>query len=67
MENEAAISPSPFLVALPLHAAFFGGVDFRGLRDFAEEKAFDVVKQKVLGIGAGQIETVMIDDLSLLL
>ena len=35
---------------LPFHRAFFGCIDFRGLRDFTEQKAFDVVEKKVLRI-----------------
>jgi hypothetical protein len=54
-------------VVLPLHAAFFGSVDLGRLRNFAEEKTLDVIKQKVLRIGVGKIQAVMIDDLRLLL
>jgi hypothetical protein len=79
MRNGKSASPCPRISAsprprvsvsphrLPLHAAFFGGVDLGGLRNFTEEKPLDVIKEKVLRIGAGQIETVVIDDLSLFL
>lgn len=52
---------------LPLHGSFFGGVDFGHRLRFTKEIAFDVVKEKVLGIGICEIQTVMVDDLSLLL
>ena len=52
---------------LPLHRSFFAGVDFGHRLRFAKEIAFDVVKEEVLGVGICQIQTVMVDDLSLLL
>src|SRR5690348_7270708 len=52
---------------LPLHGSFFGGVDFGGFGDVAEEIAFNVVEQERLRIGIGEIQAVVIDDLCLLL
>ncbi len=58
------------LSSLPFHAAFFGRVDLRLFVDgqrFVEQIALDVIEQKILRVGVGQIETVMINNLRLLL
>ena len=57
----------PFL--LPLHGTFFGGVDLRllDLNAFAEEESLDIIEQKVLCVRIGEIQTIVIDYLCLLL
>jgi hypothetical protein len=54
----------------PFHAALFGRVDFslscHGQR-LSKEVSLDVVEKKVLRVGIGKIQTIVIDDLSLLL
>jgi hypothetical protein len=52
---------------LPLNTSFFCCVDFGNFWCVAEEVAFDVVKEEVLGVGVGEIQAVVIDDLCLLL
>ena len=52
---------------LPLHGAFFRSIDFRDLRDVAEEVSLNVVKQKILGVRIAQVQAVMIDNLGLFL
>lgn len=53
---------------LPLYAAFFRRVDLRELRVVAvEEVAFDVVEQERLSVGIREVQTIVIDDLRLLL
>ena len=57
------------VLLLPLNGALFCSIDlrFRYLLDFAEEESPDVIEEKVLCIGTGKIETIVVDDLSLLL
>src|ERR1044071_9336358 len=55
---------------LPLNSSFFCCVNFRNLGcvgDVAKQKAFDVIEKEILGVGTGEIEAVVIDDLGLLL
>jgi len=53
---------------LPLDGAFLRRIDLGGLlRDFAEEKSFDVVEEERLRVWIGEIEAVVIDDLRLFL
>ena len=67
------IHPSSLILhpsALPLHRAFFGRVYLRLFVDgqrLLEQVTLDVVEQKILRVRVGQIETVMIDNLRLLL
>src|SRR6266850_1754516 len=55
----------------PLHRAFFRRVDlcllFRHGQRLSEEVSLDVIEQKILRVGTGEVETVMINDLSLFL
>jgi hypothetical protein len=54
----------------PLHRALFGCVDLGLVRHWqrlAEEKTLDVIEEKVLRVRVSKIQTVVIDDLGLLL
>src|SRR5689334_4072575 len=57
----------PNAQASPLDAAFFRRIDLRDLRCFAKQKSSDVVEQKRLRVGVREIQSVVIDDLRLLL
>ena len=66
--------PFPFsllpLKDLPLHGAFLCRVNlglFCHWQRLAKQETLDVIEEKILGIGTGEIETVMIDYLRLLL
>lgn len=64
----ARIEPEIWLrPASPLDTSFFSRVDFSGLRNFAEKKSLDVVEEKILSVGIGEIQAVVVDDLCLLL
>jgi len=52
---------------LPLHGPFLCRINLSSLRYLAEEKSFDVVEQERLRVGIGEVQTVVIDDLCLLL
>jgi len=52
---------------LPFNRSFFCCVDLGSRRYVTEQKAADVVEEKVLGIGVGEVEAVVIDDLCLFL
>src|SRR6185436_5677180 len=55
---------------LPLNSSFFCCVNFRNFRcvgHVPKQKAFDVIEKEILGVGTGEIEAVVIDDLGLLL
>ena len=54
-------------MTLPLHGSLFGSIDFGDFWGVAEEVAFDVVEQERLGVGIGEIQAVVIDDLCLFL
>src|ERR1051325_9290419 len=63
------LHPSSF-PSLPFHCAFFRGVDLGllgGGQRFVEEEPFDVVEQEIVRVGVGEVQTVVIDNLSLLL
>ena len=51
----------------PLDGAFFRRIDFGALRNFAEQKTFNVVEQEVLCVWTGEIQTIVINDLCLFL
>src|SRR5690242_3726083 len=57
----------PNAQASPLDAAFFRRIDLRDLRCFAKQKSSDVVEQKRLRVGVREVQSVVIDDLCLLL
>lgn len=64
--------PFPFFPrSSPFHTALFRRVDlgllFTHRERFAEEKPFDVIEEEILSVGTGEIQAVVIDDLSLLL
>jgi len=62
------LHPSPS--ASPLDRSFFRRVDlglFRYWEGLAEQEPFDVIEEKVLRVRIGEIQAVVIDDLSLLL
>ncbi len=52
---------------LPLHRALLRGVDFSDPGGLAKEVAADVIEQKVLGVRIRKIESVVVNDLALLL
>jgi hypothetical protein len=55
---------------LPLHRSFFRRVNlclFIDWKRLVEEESLDVIEQEILGVGTGEIKTVMIDYLRLLL
>ena len=55
---------------LPLHGPFLRRVNLRLFghwQRLAKQESFDVIEEKVLGVGTGEIQTVMIDYLRLLL
>src|ERR1043165_7019465 len=51
----------------PLHSAFFGRIDLGNVRHFTKQKSLDVVEQKRLRIGVREVQSVVVDDLCLLL
>ena len=56
--------------SLPLHGAFLGRVNLRLFIDWkrlVEEKSLDVIEQEILRVGAGEVQSVMIDYLRLFL
>ena len=55
---------------LPLHGPFLRRINLRLFghwQRLAKQKSFDVIEEKVLGVGTGEVQTVMIDYLRLLL
>src|ERR1041384_6039837 len=52
---------------LPLNCSFFRSINLRKLRRVAKKITFDVIEQESLSVRISQIQTVVIDDLSLLL
>src|SRR6185503_15454851 len=55
---------------LPLNSSFFCCVDFRNfgcVGNVAKQKAFYVIEKEILGVGTGEIQAVVIDDLGLFL
>lgn len=53
--------------ASPFDRAFFRSVDLRQLDAFVEEKNLQVVEQKIVRVGARNVQAEMIDQLVLLL
>ena len=59
-----------FPFQLPLHCAFLRRIDlglFIDWKRLVEEESLDVIEQEILRVGAGKIQTVMIDYLRLFL
>src|SRR5689334_6231594 len=56
-----------FSEELPLNRSFFCCVDLGSCRYVTEQKAADVIKEKVLGVGIREVQAVVIDDLCLFL
>jgi hypothetical protein len=54
-------------VPLPLHTTFLAGVDLGYLWNLTKEKSFDVIEQEILRVRVCKIESVMVNDLGLLL
>ena len=62
--------PSSHFPFLPLHCSFLRRINFRLFchwQRLAKQKALDVIEEKILGVGTGEIQTVMIDYLRLFL